>query len=177
MPRLFTAIEIPTEVSQALAAARGGLFGARWMEPEDYHVTLRFIGDVDARTADEIADCLQAVRRAALTIEFEGLAWFGGDKPRAIIAKVRSTPALSELQGELERLMRRLGLAPETRNFLPHVTLARLRSSSPLAVADYLSSRGALDVSGFEAPRVVLYSARNSVGGGPYVVEAAYPLD
>jgi RNA 2',3'-cyclic 3'-phosphodiesterase len=117
------------------------------------------------------------VRRAALTIEFEGLAWFGGDKPRAIIAKVRSTPALSELQGELERLMRRLGLAPETRNFLPHVTLARLRSSSPLAVADYLSSRGALDVSGFEAPRVVLYSARNSVGGGPYVVEAAYPLD
>ena len=175
MPRLFTAMEIPADVAEALAATRGGLGGARWIDPEDYHVTLRFIGDVDARTADEIADSLWDVHRPALAMQFEGLSWFGGDKPRAIVAKVKPSPGLIELQSEHERRMRRIGLAPETRNFLPHVTLVRLRSASPLAVADYLGSRGALDAPVFEAKQFVLYSAKDLVGGGPYIVEAAYP--
>ena len=176
MPRLFTAIEIPGEVAGALAATRGGIGGARWIDLEDYHITLRFIGDVDARTADEIADDLRGVRCPALKIEFEGLSWFGGDKPRAIVAKIKLSPALTGLQSEHERRMRRVGLPPETRNFLPHVTLARLRSSSAVAVADYLGSRGVLDAPVYKAQRFVLYSAKDSIGGGPYIVEAAYPM-
>jgi 2'-5' RNA ligase len=176
MPRLFTALELTPEAEAALAQTRGGLLGARWIDPEDYHVTLRFIGDVDARTADEIADILWQVRRPAAPIAFEALAWFGGDKPGAIVARIRANPGLSELQSDHERRLRRLGLPPETRNFLPHVTLARMRSVSALAVADYLASRGALDAPSFAAQRFVLYSARDTVGGGPYVVEAAYPL-
>jgi len=155
---------------------RGGIFRAKWMEPADYHVTLRFIGDVDARTADEIADILDEVRRAPVTIAFDGLDWFGGDRPRAIVAKIKPDPALIDLQAAQERRMRRIGLAPETRNFLPHVTLARLRSTSPMAVADYLSARAGLRAAGFEARQFVLYSSRDSVGGGPYLVEATYPL-
>ena len=58
MPRLFTGVEIPSDVGQALATLRGGLPGARWIDPENYHLTLRFIGDVDNRTADEIVDRL-----------------------------------------------------------------------------------------------------------------------
>ena len=73
--------------------------------------------------------------------------------------------------------MRRVGVAPETRKFTPHVTLARLRRVRPRAVADYLASRGALAVEAFTAARFVLYSAREGSGGGPYVVEAAYPLE
>lgn len=176
MPRLFTGIEITPEAVQYLALARGGVSGSHWIDPDDYHVTLRFIGDVDARTADEIADHLDEVRRAPVTIEFDGLKSFGGDKPRAIVARIKPNPALMDLQATHERRLRRLGLPPETRNYNPHVTLARLRSASPMAVADYLSSRGGLSAPAFEASRFVLYSARESVGGGPYLVEAAYPL-
>jgi len=176
MPRLFTGIELPASAVASLASARGGISGARWIEREDYHLTLRFIGDVDTRTANEIASAMWDVRPQAIGIQFEGLDWFGGDKPRAIVAKVKSTPALIDLQSEHERRLRRLGLPPETRKYLPHVTLARLRSASTFAVADYLGSRGALLVPGFEARRFVIYSARDAVGGGPYVVEAAYPL-
>jgi len=50
MPRLFTGIEIPPDVGQALSLLRGGLPGARWITPDHYHVTLRFIGDVDDTT-------------------------------------------------------------------------------------------------------------------------------
>jgi len=72
--------------------------------------------------------------------------------------------------------MRRIGIAPEPRKFTPHVTLARLRAASSVAVADYLSMRGYFFSRRFEAQRFVLFSSRTSTGGGPYVVEAAYPL-
>lgn len=177
MPRLFTGIEIPTETVQSLSALRGGVFGARWVEPENYHITLRFIGDVDTRTASEIAEELDELRRRSVDIAFEGLNWFGGDKPRAIVAKVKPNPALMDLQASQERRLRRLGLPPEKRNFQPHVTLAYLRSVSPAAVADYLGSRGVMAAPSFEADHFVLFSARESVGGGPYLVEAEYPLE
>lgn len=176
MPRLFTGLEVPASSAAALASARGGIYGARWIEPSEYHLTLRFIGDIDLRMARDVAEALADVRRPPVSISFEGLSWFGADKPRAIVAKIRSTPPLIELQGDLERRLRRIGLAPETRNFAPHVTLARLRSVSAAAVADYLGARGALVAPPFEASRFVLYSARGFSGGGPYVVEAAYPL-
>ena len=66
---------------------------------------------------------------------------------------------------------------PEGRKYTPHVTLARLRVSSSRQVADYLSERGSFRSAPFRAERFVLYSSRDSVGGGPYVVEAAYPLE
>ena len=176
MPRLFTGIEIPAATARDLAEMRGGVFGARWLEPADYHITLRFIGDVDARVADDIAETLDEVRPRQVRIHFEGLHWFGGDKPRAIVARIKTDLALMELQASLERKLRRIGLPPETRNYTPHVTLARLRSATPFAVADYLASRGGLMAAAFEPTRFVLYSSRNSVGGGPYTVEAGYPL-
>ena len=177
MPRLFTALQIPPEASQALALTRGGLFGARWLDEADYHVTLRFIGDVEPRLADDIVAALdEAPRRGALEIAFEALSWFGGDKPRAIVARVRPSRPLADLAADHERRMRRLGLTPETRNFTPHVTLARLRGVGPAAVADYLAARGRLEAPGFVAESFALMSARDGVGGGPYVAEAEFPL-
>jgi 2'-5' RNA ligase len=176
MPRLFTALEIPDDVRDALSQTRGGLLGARWSEPEEYHLTLRFIGDIDARMADEIAAALDEARRGRVEIAFEGLSWFGGDKPRVIVARVKPTPGLVELAADHERRMRRLGLSPEKRQFTPHVTLARTRGASAAAVADYLASRGRLEAPGFTAGSFVLMSSRDGVGGGPYVIEAEYSL-
>jgi RNA 2',3'-cyclic 3'-phosphodiesterase len=177
MPRLFTGLELPEAVVNQLALARGGIAGARWLGPEDYHITLRFIGDVDGAAARDIAETLGDISRPKTQVRFEGLSWFGGDKPRALIAKVKTEPALMDLQAELERRLRRIGLEPETRKFTPHVTLARLRGVSQAAMADYLAARGTLMAESFTAERFVLYSARDGSGGGPYVVEAAYPLD
>jgi 2'-5' RNA ligase len=81
-----------------------------------------------------------------------------------------------ELQAELERLMQRFGFDPEGRKFTPHVTLARLRDTSSQELAEYLSVRGYFPTRTFMASRFVLFSARASVGGGPYIVEAPYAL-
>ncbi|WP_210496566.1 RNA 2',3'-cyclic phosphodiesterase [Microvirga antarctica] len=177
MPRLFTGIEIPPAVATGLSACRGGLPGARWIDPDCYHITLRFIGDIDDRVAREVHAALSEARpRPEIPIAVDGLDTFGGEKPRAVFARIAPTPGLIDLHGEHERLMRHIGLAPEERKFTPHVTLARLRGASPLAVAEYLATRGDLPQHSFTATRVALYSATDSVGGGPYIVEAAYPL-
>jgi 2'-5' RNA ligase len=177
MPRLFTAIEIPQEIGFALSMLRGGLPGARWIDPEHYHLTLRFIGDIDDALAREIAHLLDQVKRRAFELRFEDLASFGGRRPRAVIATVPPIAPLIELQAEQERLMQRVGLEPEGRKYTPHVTLARLRDSSSRQVADYLATRGPFRSPPFQVTQFVLFSSKASVGGGPYVVEETYPLE
>jgi 2'-5' RNA ligase len=176
MPRLFTGVEIPSVIGQALSSLRGGLPGARWIDPGNYHLTLRFIGDVDGVIAREVAELLGRVKRGAFELHMEGLTSFGGRKPRAVVANVAPERALLEVQAEQERLMQRIGLEPEGRKYIPHVTLARLRESSSNQVAEYLAARGYFRTSPFRVSRFVLFSSRSSVGGGPYVVEASYPL-
>lgn len=176
MPRLFTGLEIPSELAQDLSLLRGGLSGARWIDAENYHLTLRFIGDIDDAMARDVTATLGLIQKSSFQVTLESLDSFGGSKPRAIIAKARSNPLLNELQAEQERLLRRIGLPPEPRKFTPHVTLARLRASPATAVAHYLAERGFFASRHFEARRFVLFSSRASTGGGPYQVEAAYPL-
>jgi RNA 2',3'-cyclic 3'-phosphodiesterase len=176
MPRLFTGIEIPAEIGERLALLRGGLPGARWIDKENYHLTLRFVGDIDRIVADDIADALTRVNRFGFTLTFDGIGSLGTRKPHAIVARVQPTRSLLELQAEQERLMQRIGLPPEQRKYTPHITLARLRGASGRDIAEYLTLRGGFFSAAFEVSRFVLFSSRNSVGGGPYIVEEAYPL-
>lgn len=176
MPRLFTGLEIPSETGLMLSMLRGGLRGARWIDPENYHITLRFIGDIDDRTADEVANALDKIRRRPIEIRLTGLGSFGNGKPHAVWARVEPSAELSELQAEQERLFQRLSLPPERRKYIPHVTIARCRTSTNADVAKWLAERGNFQAMPFTAGRFVLFSAKSSVGGGPYLVEEAYPL-
>lgn len=176
MPRLFTGLEIPAEIGQSLSMLRGGVPGARWIDQDNYHLTLRFIGDVDDDVAHEVASMLDRVNRPSFELRLNGLSSFGGKKPRAIVALAEPSQTLLDIQAEQERMMQRIGLEPEGRKFTPHVTLARLRDGSSHQVAEYLSTRGYFRTAPFRVSRFVLFSSRASVGGGPYVVEASYPL-
>ncbi len=176
MPRLFTALEIPRDPAMSLSLLRGGLPGARWIDVENYHLTLRFFGDVEGHVADEICNALDRVRRPAFTLALSGVGVFGGKKPHALWAGVAASPDLNALQAEIERISQRFGLPPDARKFVPHVTLARLKNVGPHEVAAYLSSRGNFASVPFRVPRFVLMSSRDSIGGGPYVVEEAWPL-
>ena len=176
MPRLFTALEIPRDAALSLSLLRGGLPGARWIDVENYHITLRFIGDVEGHVADEIANALDRVRRPEFMLNLSGVDAFGSKKPHSIYAGISPSPELNALQGEIERICQRLHIPADPRKFTPHVTLARLRNARIDDVVHYLSSRGNFSTLPFKVGRFVLMSSRDSVGGGPYVVEEAWPL-
>ncbi len=176
MPRLFTALEIPHDAGLHMSLLRGGLPGARWIDPENYHLTLRFIGDIEHHLADELVSSLDRVQRHEFTLGFAGLGAFGGRKPHSVFATPTASPDLHELQAEIARICHRLGIPADPRKFTPHVTLARLRNATPEAVATYLSVRGGFFIAPFKIRRFVLMSSRDSIGGGPYLVEEGYNL-
>ncbi|OLP60231.1 2'-5' RNA ligase [Xaviernesmea oryzae] len=176
MPRLFTALEIPRNAAMSLSLLRGGLPGARWIDVENYHITLRFIGDVDGRTADEVVERLDRIERPEFQLQLTGTGAFGSKKPHSVWAGVSTPPELFQLQAEIERICQRIGLAPDPRKFTPHVTLARLRASRVEDVVHYLAGRGGFMTNPFIVSRFVLLSSRDSVGGGPYLTEEVFPL-
>jgi 2'-5' RNA ligase len=177
MPRLFTGVEIPSAIAERLSLLRGGLARARWIDRENYHLTLRFIGDVDMVAAEAVAEGLSRVRRRPFPLRLAGVGALGTRKQHAVVANVESSAPLRELQAEHERIMQRIGLPPEGRKYTPHVTLARLRGGSARDIAEYLTLRGGFVAGTFDVDRFVLFSSRDSVGGGPYVVEESYDLE
>ena len=176
MPRLFAGLEIPAEIGQTLSNLRGGLPGARWIDPENYHVTLRFIGDIDGVSANEIASMLFRINRKPFEVQGAGPVEFRRQETARGGRFRRAEPAADRTAGRTGTADAALGLDPEGRKFTPHVTLARLHDASNQDVADYLSVRGYFPSRVFTASRFVLFSSRASTGGGPYVVEDSYAL-
>jgi RNA 2',3'-cyclic 3'-phosphodiesterase len=177
MPRLFTGIEIPAEQREQLARLRMPLPpGGRWAQPENYHLTLRFAGDIEKAQAAELVDRLAGISMNAFEIRLAGVGAFGGNNPHAIWAGVEPSPELEALARANERAARAVGLPPESRAFKPHVTLALLKYASPDAVARILGRLGAFRSQPLFVGRFVLFSARPKVGGGPYAVEEVFPL-
>jgi 2'-5' RNA ligase len=176
MPRLFAAIEVPDMVKVQLSMMRGGLAGAKWVEPANYHITLRFAGDVTNVQAQDFADALADIEAEAFEVEISGVGSFGGDKPRSVWAAVKPSEPLLRLQKLTERAARTAGLAPETQNYAPHITLARLNYAHASDVAAYLQNADPRLQLAFPVKRFALMSARAHQGGGPYVVEETYSL-
>ena len=78
MPRLFTGIELPDDIVRRLSMLRAGLNGASWIDPENYHITMRFVGDITDTQASDFADALADIRFDSFDIEVNGLGNFGG---------------------------------------------------------------------------------------------------
>lgn len=176
MPRLFSGLELPHAVRLRLSMIRGQIPGAGWVDADDLHMTLRFVGDVDDDQAHEFADCLAEIEQDAFDIRISGTGAFGGAKPHAVYAAVEPCPELTMLQRAHDRAARAAGLAPAPHPFQPHVTLARMRHGRADAVARFLEETGDLRIEPFRVERFVLFSARPGTGGGPYAVEEAYAL-
>lgn len=176
MPRLFTGLEIPEEARISLARLQAPLPGAKWIEPEDFHLTLRFVGDVENHVAADFADALASIECRPFEMRLEGVGQFGGHDPRAIWAGVRGGAEIEKLARAHERAARMAGLPPDSRAFKPHVTLARLRYARPDAVARYLQSQAGFRLDSFVVERFVLFSSQPRTGGGPYVIEQDYPF-
>ncbi|MGL4395880.1 MAG: RNA 2',3'-cyclic phosphodiesterase [Hyphomicrobium sp.] len=176
MPRLFSAIELPDDVRADLRHLHIPVPGARWTPAADYHVSLRFAGDIDHSVARAFGDALADITADAFEIELDGVGVFGGDDPRLIYAGVAPNAALEALARQHEKAARAVGLPPEKRTFKPHVTLARLSHSRVEPVARYLSRFAAYRSAPIFISEFVLMSSRPQIGGGPYGVVERFGL-
>lgn len=176
MPRLFAGIELPETVRDQIGDLDAPIPGVRWINTDDLHLTLRFAGDIDNGQAREFAHFLAGIDVPAFEMRLEGLGTFGAKDPRSLWAGATAGPELETLARACERAARNAGLKPESRAFKPHITIARLNKPRIEALTRFLTRYARFRSESFIVSRFVLFSSKPLVGGGPYVVEEAYPL-
>jgi 2'-5' RNA ligase len=177
MIRLFVGVGLPEDVAARLAGICGGVPGARWVDPESFHLTLRFVGDVPVDVGDDVHDALGALRFPAFDLELAGVGHFDtGGEVRALWAGVAKSPALAQLQRAIEAALVRIGLPREERRFTPHVTLARLQDAPVPRVSDFLARHALFRAGPFAVGHFTLFSSHRRADGPIYRAEAEYPL-
>ncbi len=134
--RLFVALDFPDAVRQALheliARLKPECRSAKWVRPQAMHITLKFIGEVDAAQLAPIRAALAPVHSTELVeMQFRGLGFFPNERrPRILWCGVEASPNLAELAAAVERALVPLGIPAESRDFVPHLTLARFNADS-----------------------------------------------
>ena len=176
--RLFVALSLPDEVRARLATVANGLPGARWVAPDNLHLSLRFLGELDGAQAADVDAALARVRAPAFDMTLSGVGHFGeGRNLRALWVGVAPNPALLHLQDKVEQALVRTGLAPEGRKFKPHVTLARFKRNPGPRLHRYLADHNLLRAGPIPVPDFKLYSSFLSRQGALYTIEADYRLE
>jgi 2'-5' RNA ligase len=180
--RLFVALDLPWSLRERLAMLSGaGIPGARWVPPENYHLTLRFIGETPAYRAEEIDLALAGLRGRGFSLTFAGLGVFAkggpkGERATTLWVGVERNPLLDHLQSKIETALQRAGLEPERRRFAPHVTLARLDGVPEAKLAAFVQAHNLFRSDPVPIEHFTLFSSRLGKEQSVYTAEVEYAL-
>src|SRR5262249_49880085 len=179
MPRLFIALPVPEDIADALVALQSGVPDARWMPPENFHVTLCFAGEVQGGTMRDLEEELGDIAGPRFAVALAGVEQLSsGRQPRALVATVERSERLDWLPQKGASVARHCGNAAERRKVRPHVTLARFGSGAETGhhLAQFMASHSRFRAGPWIADHFALYSSRSGRSGSVYTEEAAYGL-
>lgn len=179
MPRLFVALPVPDDIADELIPLQSGVPDARWVPPENFHVTLCFAGDVQGGTMRDLEDELSDIAGSRFPVGIASVEQFSsGKQPKALVALVEKNDRLDWLQQKVSTVARNCGIEIERRKFRPHVTLARFSSGAETGhhIAQFMASHSTFRAGPWLADQFALYSSRAGGGGRIYTEEAAYDL-
>lgn len=177
--RLFFGLEIPAPQRSALAVQQFLLPLPKVHDPQDFHLTLVFLGDLPEDRAEEAHLLAETLHLPAFDLTIADLGLFGGEKPRVAWAGVAPSEPLMRLQAKLETALRRAGFAVEARRYTPHVTLGRWSAALPPDQAVRLTRAVAetrFDLEPFGVESFALFQSHPGVKEGKYQVLVRYPL-
>jgi 2'-5' RNA ligase len=178
VPRLFIALDLPDSARETLSRISYGLPGASWVPPEQMHLTLRFLGELDGELFHVIQEALGGIRSPAFFLTLKGVGHFPkrGD-PETLWAGVAENEELIRLRNRVESLLVRRGVEPEARKFHPHVTLAKVKDSRAPWIGRYLIDNSLFALHQIPVQAFHLYSSRLAPDGAVHTLEATYPLE
>jgi len=176
--RLFVGIDLPWDLRHRIAAlVPSGIPGARWVPPENYHLTLRFIGEVPPHRAEEIDLSLAALRGKKLELTLAGVGTFSkGGRANTLYVGVDRNQRLEHLQNKIETSLQRVGLEPERRRFQPHVTLARLDNAPEFKLVEFVQAHNLFRSETFAVEHFTLFSSQLGKEQSVYTAEVEYEL-
>jgi 2'-5' RNA ligase len=173
MLRLFVGIALPPELKLRLSLMAAGVPGAKWVDPGNYHLTLRFIGDVDEGQAADIDAALARIRAPRFDVTLATVGHFG---LRMLWVGIERNAALHHLHEKVESALNRLGFESEERRYTPHVTLARLKGVSESRLQEYVSAHALFRAAPFAVDHFSLIASYLTKSAAIYEDQADYPL-
>jgi 2'-5' RNA ligase len=179
MHRLFVALRPPPAIRALLAAIQRGVPHARWQDDDQLHLTIRYIGEVERPVAEDIALALGQVHTPAPMVALAGVGAFDKQgRVDALWAGVAPHDALAALHKKVDQALVRIGLAPERRAYLPHITLARLPRSAGAgpAIEHWRAQHAPLSSEPFGLDALVLYESHLGREGAYYQVVERFPM-
>jgi len=177
MMRLFIALSLPFSVRERLAGLSGGLPGAKWVSIENFHLTLRFIGDSDPSSLSDIDSALRQIQQDSFSLTLSDCGVFGSEKkPKALWVGVETNPSLMQLQQRIEHRLHRIGFPAETRKYTPHVTLARFKENPKSRIGHFIAGNSLFRSEPITVTGFSLFSSLLGRTGPVYQEEARYPL-
>jgi RNA 2',3'-cyclic 3'-phosphodiesterase len=176
--RLFVALDLPWTLRQRLASLAGlGIPGARWVPPENYHLTLRFIGEAPRHLAEEIDHALAALKTRDFALTLAGVGTFDkGRRPTSLWVGAERNRSLDHLRGKIETALQRVGLEPERRRFNPHVTLARLDNAAEAKLAAFVQAHNLFRSDPVSVEHFTLFRSQLGKEQSVYTAEVEYAL-
>ena len=177
MLRLFVGIDFPPELKLRLSLLSSGIPGAKWVDPGNFHLTLRFIGETGEAVAADIDDALTRLQARRFILQLAGTGVFGGvDKPHSLWVGVERSAELVALRDKIEQALVRVGLPPETRKFSPHVTLARLHKPVLGKLSGFLAAHAQFRAEPLPVEGFSLIASFQTKAGSVYEDQADYRL-
>jgi 2'-5' RNA ligase len=175
MLRLFVGIGFPPQLKLQLSLLCSGVPGAKWVDPGNFHLTLRFIGEIGEDLAGDVDQSLSRLRARRFPLQIAGTGVFG-ERPRSLWVGIERNPELVGLRDKIEQALIRVGLAPEPRKFAPHVTLARLRDPPLDKLRDFLTTHARFRADPLPVEGFSLIASFQTKAGSVYEDQADYPL-
>ena len=181
--RLFVALDLPDQVRHAITELIAKLQpksrAARWIKPENLHITLKFIGHVGNEKLSPIQTALSSIHAAQpIELHFRGMGFFPNEhRPRAFWCGIASSPNLAELAANIDRALVPLGIEAETRPFTPHLTLARFKSDEGIReVVQAATNMKSTDFGAATETNFYLYESLLKSTGAQYNRVASFPF-
>jgi 2'-5' RNA ligase len=150
-----------------------GVQGAKWVDPGNYHVTLRFIGEIDEGQAEDVDAALSHIHAPRFDVTLATVGHFG---LRQLWVGVERNDALQHLHGKIESALSRLGFPPDERRYTPHVSLARLKGTNEARLQAYLAQHALYRAPPFRVEHFSLIASYLTKSGAIYEDQADYPL-
>lgn len=177
MYRLFVAISLPEDVKDEIQSLSYGLPGARWLDSDQTHLTLRFIGEVDGGRFGEIKETLAEVSFDPFSLSLQGVGHFPPrGMPRVLWVGVKAPDELAGIKSRIDSALRRTGVELEKRKFSPHITIARLKNTPKSRVAGFIAAHNLYQSREFEVDQYHLYSSVLTPKGAIHTLEVSYGL-
>ena len=169
--RLFIALEPPDSVRGAVASIHESLGRMRWISPENFHLTLVFLGDVDADSQQALEEALAVVTVKRFLIGLSGVGTFGRGRPRVVWAGVSNThPHLFALRKNILDAALSADIEADMRSFTPHLTIARCSGTSPESLKPFLKEHQTTDFGIMSVSTFALFETVAGPSGSEYVV-------